>query len=281
MTALVQPDLFDARTVVLSFGGGVDSSAILLWHLFHEPLGIRHVVFADTGAEHPETYANVERFRLLCEEHGLPFHTVAKPGETITEWCLRLGIVPVLAGGSHICSKKFKGDVIAKWAQDQGIDWPVYLIGIEANEGYRCSRFTTPKGDRAEYQYPLVELGMTRSDCEALIKRHGMTVRKSSCIFCPFMSQPEIIDAMNDPHSAPVIRLVEQRFMESSREKHQAWLDAGQPVDSAGRALRGMWKRDSWQDGRRLFVKSVGGKCLSVSEWGKISEKRMVTHGQV
>lgn len=262
-----QPDLFDARTVILSFGAGVDSSAILLLHLFHEPLNIHHVVFADTGAEHPDTYANVERFRQICEDHGLPFHVVAKDGETITEWCLRLGTVPVMAGGSHICSKKFKGDVIQQWARSQGIDWPVYLIGIEANEGYRCSRFTAPKGDKAEYEYPLVERGMDRDACEALIKHHGMTVRKSSCVFCPFMSLPEIAEALADPHSSSIIRQIEQRFQESSHEKYQAWLEAGQPVDSAGRALRGMWKRDSWKEGRRLFVKTVGGKFLSADEW--------------
>ena len=45
---------------VLSFGGGVDSSAILAYHLFEENLNIDHVVFADTGAESADTYRNVE-----------------------------------------------------------------------------------------------------------------------------------------------------------------------------------------------------------------------------
>ena len=120
-----QASIFDAQTRVLSFGGGVDSSAILLIHLFHKPLGIDRVVFSDTGAEFPETYQNVEYFSNLCAEHGLPFDIVKKGGETITEWCLRLGVVPVMAGGSHVCSKKFKGDVIAKWARDNNITWPV------------------------------------------------------------------------------------------------------------------------------------------------------------
>ena len=50
---------------VLSFGGGVDSSAILAYHLFEENLNIDHVVFADTGAESADTYRNVEFFRAL------------------------------------------------------------------------------------------------------------------------------------------------------------------------------------------------------------------------
>lgn len=264
-----QISIFDSQTRILSFGGGVDSSAILLIHLFHKPLGIDRVVFSDTGAEFPETYENIKYFQALCQEHGIPFDIVRKDGETITEWCLRLGVVPVMAGGSHVCSKKFKGDVIAKWAKDQNISWPVYLIGIEANEGYRCSRFTAPKSDTAEYEYPLVEMGLTRKDCESIINDHGITVRKSSCMFCPFMSREEIAEAMQNPTAAKVIRAIEHNFEKTSEQKHAAWLAAGKPTDSAGRALRGMWKKDSWKEGRRLFVKTQSGKQLSADEWNK------------
>jgi PP-loop superfamily ATP-utilizing enzyme len=252
---------------ILSFGGGVDSSAILLIHLFSKNLGVEMVVFADTGAEHPDTYRNVEYFQKLCTKHNLPFFIVKKEGETITDWCLRLGVLPVMAGGSHICSKKFKGDVIAKWAKSQGIDKPVYLIGIEANEGYRCERFTPPADDKAEYQYPLVEMNLDRAACQKIISDNGIEVRKSSCVFCPFMSPNEIKSAMKDPHSAQVIRMIESNFEQTSARKHAAWLDAGKPVDRAGRALRGMWKKDSWKEGRRLFVKKVNGKQLTVSQW--------------
>ena len=180
-----QISMLSNKKIILSFGAGVDSSAILLIHLFIKNLGIDMVVFADTGAEHPDTYRNVKYFQELCAKHGLPFFIVKKEGETITEWCLRLGVLPVIAGGSHICSKKFKGDVIEKWANSQGIDKPVYLIGIEANEGYRCKRFTPPENDKAEYQYPLVDMKLDREACQKIIDDHGIEVRKSSCIFCP------------------------------------------------------------------------------------------------
>ena len=51
---------------VLSFGGGVDSSAVLAYHLNVHSLGIDQVVFADTGAESRATYDNVQRTTSVC-----------------------------------------------------------------------------------------------------------------------------------------------------------------------------------------------------------------------
>ena len=271
---------------ILSFGGGVDSSAILIHHLMVADLGIDQVVFADTGAESQATYDNVEFFAELCADAGLPFDVIWKDGETITEWVTRLGIVPVMAGGSHVCSKKYKGDVIAKWVADSfPAEKITYLIGIEANEGKRTAAFTKPKIDNAEYEYPLQDLGMTRQDCLELLAEHGVEVAKSSCVFCPFMSHDEIREIRNDPEAWETIKLVERRFSEESPRKHQAWLDAGQPFmwtkkevktdESTGaeftpigmRAPKGMWRKDAWANGTRLFIRKHDGKQLSVAEW--------------
>tara|TARA_B100001093_G_scaffold130654_1_gene123205 strand:+ start:905 stop:1777 length:873 start_codon:yes stop_codon:yes gene_type:complete len=271
---------------VLSFGGGVDSSAILHYHLNYVDLDIDQVVFADTGAESKATYANVQRFKALCDEVGLPFQIVAKDGETITDWVTRLGIVPVMAGASHVCSKKYKGDVIQAWVCEAFPAAKItYLIGIEANEGKRTAAFTKPKGDNADYEYPLQDMGMTRQDCIDLLDTDNIEVAKSSCVFCPFMSHDEIRDLRNDPEAWQTIKLVERRFSEESPRKHQAWLDAGKPFSwtrsevktdkKTGaqftpigmRAPKGMWRRDAWADGTRLFIRKQDGKQLSVAEW--------------
>src|SRR3546814_19797713 len=78
-----------------------------------------------------------------------------------------------MPGGSHVCSKKFKGDVLAAWAKAEGIEAPVWLIGIEAGEGRRVKRFTVPKDVAAEYRYPLVDLGLTRADLDGLPEHLG------------------------------------------------------------------------------------------------------------
>ena len=265
----IDPHYF-SRKRILSFGGGVDSSAILLIHLYHENLMIDHVVFSDTGAESAETYANVRRFQQLCEDHDLPFSIVSKEDETITQWVTRLGIVPLMIGGSHVCSKKFKGDVIAKWAKKTYPDQEItYLIGIEPDEGHRPARFTKPKSDTAEYEYPLVDLDETRESCIELLKSHGFNVPKSSCVFCPFLSEGESRDARKDPQKWDLIKLVEERFQEESPRKHQAWIDAGKPLNKGGKCFKGHWRKDSWAEGARLFVRKVDGKILSVDEWEK------------
>ena len=284
---------------ILSFGGGVDSSAMLLHHLNVSSLGIDAVVFADTGAESMTTYENVDRFSHICREAGLRFDIVSKQGESITDWVTRLGIVPVMRGGSHVCSVRFKGDVMAAWAREkfpgQEITW---LIGIEANEAHRTERFGKPKRSKKskqvfKYEYPLQDMGMTRDDCLALIAKHGMQVSKSSCVFCPFMSHDEIRDIRNDPDAWETIKLVERRYQEESPIKHQRWLDNGKPLimlrtkgwrDGEGvvtpadgdvgdhckityKAPSGMWQKDGWAAGNRLFVRPVDGELLSVAEW--------------
>ncbi len=280
---------------ILSFGGGVDSSAILLTHLMVEDLGIDQVVFADTGAESKGTYNNVAFFQQLCSNQNLPFAIVKHKHETITQWVTKNGTVPVMAGGKHVCSKRFKGDVIAEWVSSSfSADTKItYLIGIEADEMGRKQRFTQPKDDHATYEYPLIDRGMTRQDCLDLIAEYGLQIPKSSCIFCPFMSREEILEIRKDKDAWETIKLVESRFQEESPKKHQAWLDAGKPLvmlrtkgwkdgegkvtpakDDIGehckiryRAPDGMWQHDSWANGTRLFIKKVNGKQLSVTEW--------------
>ena len=284
---------------ILSFGGGVDSSAILLTHLMVEDLNIDQVVFADTGAESKGTYENVRFFQELCSNQNLPFTIVTKKGESITEWVTRLGIVPVMRGSSHVCSVRYKGDVMTAWAKEhfpgEEICW---LIGIESNETKRTERFGKPKGSKKAkqvftYEYPLQDRGMTRDDCLALIANFGLSIPKSSCVFCPFMSHDEIRDIRKDQDAWETIKLVERRYQEESPVQPQRWLDNGKPLimlrtkgwrDGEGvvtpadgdvgdhckisyKAPSGMWQKDGWAAGNRLFVRPVDGELLSVAEW--------------
>lgn len=269
--------------IILSYGGGKDSTAIVAMDLNRDRaaafLGIDRTtldaalprfdvaVFSDTGAEFEVTYATVARVASVL---GDRFARVAREGESIMEWCLRLGIVPLMPGASHICSKKFKGDVLAAWAAREGYHAPTWLIGIEADEGARVKRFQKPADDAAEYRYPLIDLGLNREKLDALLHHLGWPdVHKSSCVFCPFMSEDELREMYhNHPKAWKQCGAIETAFEAASHTKHAAFIAGGSKLNKGGRAFRGQWRQNSFADGARLFVKTVNGKRLTVQEWG-------------
>jgi len=64
---------------ILSFGGGQDSTAILLKMLFDVDFRNKYapdrllVVMSNTGNEHPETYDHVTKMERLCEDYDIDF----------------------------------------------------------------------------------------------------------------------------------------------------------------------------------------------------------------
>ena len=252
---------------ILCFGLGTDSSVLLHMEIKTRCFDITAAVFSDTGAEFEHSYKNLERFKKLCADADIPLHVISHKKENLMQFVDRLGNLPLLPSQrGHACSKKFKGDVIEQWAKEKY--GPVeFLVGLEAGEDKR-SRFVPPKGNENEYRYPLRELNMTRADCVAYLEEHGLTdIGKSSCVFCPFFQLEEIEAAVNDPKAMAVLERVEGNFKKASKRKHQAWLDAGSPLNKGGRCNAGHWRLDSYAEGHRLFAKTVKGKRLTVQEW--------------
>lgn len=117
----------DVRAVpfVVNFGGGVDSTAMLI-RLHREGIYPDAVLFADTGGEKPETYAHVRRMDAWLRDRGLPgVTTVARPTEiamkastaytTLEGNCLTNGTAPSLAFGGKSCSLKWKAEPMDAW----------------------------------------------------------------------------------------------------------------------------------------------------------------------
>ena len=194
----------DTTLKLIAFGGGVDSSALLAINLYRDKaaslLGISRaqldqafppqeaVFFSDTGWERVATYFNVENFENAYRAAGIPFFRVRREGETIYEWIMRTGTIPLMAGGSHLCSMKFKTEVMHSVAQKMfpamSFEWS---IGIEANEDRRANKsFQDKNDDRHTSVYPLRALGMDRTACVNMIIQLGFgLVSKSACVGCP------------------------------------------------------------------------------------------------
>ena len=201
--------------VIVSYGGGTNSTAVLIGLLEREEKP-NAILFADTGGERPETYAHVLAVSDWCERNGFPrVITVRKGGrqETLEQNCLRMKMLPSLAYGHKGCSHKYKIEPQEKWANNDTqckLTWGsgkkvTKLIGYDAGEHRRAK---IPEDNKYLYRYPLVEWGWGRKECMDAIERAGLCQPgKSACFFCP-STKPSEIRAMSITHPDLIHRAI-------------------------------------------------------------------------
>lgn len=173
---------------VISYGGGVNSTALAVL-LYGE--GLRPpVVFADPGGEYPETYAYLDYFdkwlstfgsKIVRLNPGSEFHR-GRALKALEDYCLSRGIIPIMA--FRWCSTEWKREPVTRWRKAVGIR--KCLIAISSEERHRMF------ASCAENEYPLVDRGIDRAECERIISRAGLELpRKSGCFFCPYQRNSE------------------------------------------------------------------------------------------
>jgi len=204
-------------TMVASYGGGVNSTAMLIG-LHERGETVDLILFADTGGEKPETYTYLAKFSSWLIAHGFPEirvvrKTTKRAGRfrganevlTLERMCLEQNILPSVAYGFKTCSLKFKrepqeeylNDWIPAWAAWLRGESVIKLIGFDADEAYRAKE--SPNGGYRN-RFPLIEWGWGRDECQEAIVRAGLCVPpKSSCFFCPNMEELEILE-LRDRH---------------------------------------------------------------------------------
>lgn len=137
------------RPIILSYGGGINSTALLLeWVKQDKQLDL--VIFADTGSEMPETYEFIDKYvKPFCKKHKIPFETAfytasnrvvgVKEGHwqenervSIYDYYDYQKAVPSVRQRS--CTDKFKVEPIEKYIKKKWGDkkYPLRLIGIDA-----------------------------------------------------------------------------------------------------------------------------------------------------
>ena len=159
-------------------------------------------VFSDPGWETKATYEWLDRLeqvstipiiRIKAKQqikdeavHGGP--RVRRDGERfVTMPLYLLGQDGSKGMGRRQCTKEYKLTPLLKYWRSLGATRkaPVECwIGISTDEAMRM------KPSQVQYannRYPLIELGLSRRDCQDyLIQRVGSRAPKSSCIGCPF-----------------------------------------------------------------------------------------------
>jgi len=192
--------------LVVSFGGGVNSSAMLIG-MHERGFTPDAILFSNTGGEKPETYEHIENMRKWCVAEGMPDITTVSNKITLEAACLDNETLPSKAFGFGTCSSRFKLEPQWKHATAMGWKQPVWLVGIHAGETRRATRSKNTRGDAI--RYPLIEWGWQQDDCRQAIERAGLSVPvKSACFFCPAMRKAEVIQ-LSEQHPDLFERAVE------------------------------------------------------------------------
>jgi hypothetical protein len=191
---------------VLSLGAGVQSTTVALLAAAGELPPLDCAIFADTGAEPRGVYDHLARL-----VPALPF-----PVHIISAGNLYLEILKATRReskrGSHARPPLFvknpdgsRGMIRRQCTGDYKIDpierkvrellglvarqrWPrevraIQVMGISIDE---ASRMRASRIPTIAHEYPLIDLGWTRSKCLAWLAARGWHPPKSACTFCPY-----------------------------------------------------------------------------------------------
>lgn len=188
------------RTVVFSFGGGVDSTG-MLFEFDRQGYMPDILIFADTGGERPDIYAHIEKLNKWLAKKWDKQIIIVRGKETLYDECIRRETLPALAMGFHTCSQKHKIRPIAKYLRANGHRKIIKILGFDAMEFDRARRGLTSvengknteeSGIDMKIWFPLIEWSKTRKDLIEEINEVGFCASKSSCFFCPAMSRGEV-----------------------------------------------------------------------------------------
>ena len=196
--------MINGRPLVVSYGGGVNSVAMLVG-MRDRGISPNLVLFSDTGGEKPETYDYIPVMDRWLEANDMPKITRVSVADnpnavakTLEDQCLRLGFLPSIAYGWKTCSQRWKADpcrkflnswepALACWKDGGKL---MHAIGYDSGEAHR----SLEDDKKTEWWFPLREWGWARKECVAAVTAAGLPVPiKSSCFFCPSSKKSEIL----------------------------------------------------------------------------------------
>ncbi|MFE2271081.1 phosphoadenosine phosphosulfate reductase [Streptomyces lavendulae] len=201
----------------------------------------RTFLFANVGndSEHPATLAYLRDVAFpFAAAAGIQLESLERrrrdgTSETLLQRLSRpeLRSIPIPvrmangAPGRRSCTADFKIRVVGRWLRQNGATAATpaaVAIGISVDEIHRANR--RRREPHEVIDYPLLDMGLRRSDCERLIEEAGLPVPpKSSCFFCPFKTveawrQQRAADPELFAKSVEVEELVNQRRASLGRD---------------------------------------------------------------
>lgn len=257
---------------ILSYGGGLDSFAMLLDAVSRGELP-DVVVFLDVGdgsperdgedpGEWPGTYRHISEVVIpLCAELGIPFEWLTterypvRDARSLFSWLWARYQIPTAKG--RVCTTIAKVERFERWVEDTFGGDPVEVwIGFEAGEEDRTAK--DPNAASAatwrKNRFPLQERGLCRCRCEALVRASGHPIpRKSACVFCPMGSRADwrtLARELPDTF-AKLVEMEARKPLTSNGAKLSIRDFASKPIEEMPKRGRGGWTVSV--DGKKAF----------------------------
>ena len=222
---MIEPrDFIEFPLQVLSFGGGTQSTAMLL--MIEEGTLPRPdvVIFADTGSELPETIEHIEQVAKPYIENvlKLPFIIARSHRAPLHGDYMRLKAIPIV--GVRSCTGNFKIDPQRREIRKivgngRGKLLAQCWLGITTDEARRKPAEKDPREPLwIEKTYPLLDLIPTsRDECIALNEKHGWNVAKSGCFCCPYQGTKTWQELKRDHPDLFAIALEMERIKQENK----------------------------------------------------------------
>jgi hypothetical protein len=192
-------DFSEETLQVLSYGGGTQSTAMLI--MMKEGLipKVDVVIHADTGSELPETVAFIETAKEYVENVlKIPFVIVNSHRGTLHDDYMRHSNIPII--GTRSCTGNFKilpqRRFIRMIVGKRNKLLAECQLGITTDESRRRT-----EGDVqwCGLKYPLLDVyPTTRDECIDLNSKHGWKVAKSGCFCCPYQGGKQWLELKNN-----------------------------------------------------------------------------------
>jgi hypothetical protein len=205
---------------ILSLGAGVQSTTIALMACDGTLPDLNAAIFADTGWEPPAVYQQVDRLEAELRRAAIPLYRVSKGNlrNDAINPAHRYASIPYFVRnpdgsegmGRRQCTSEYKLAPIMRHIRTLlGAAPPDYRTVPRGRVAEQWIGFSTDEfhrvNDRRDVLYaykrhPLIELGMTRKDCQRWLDAAGWghTV-KSACIGCPYHGNAQWRD-LRDNH---------------------------------------------------------------------------------
>lgn len=186
------------RLRVVSHGGGVQSTSLLVLAAQGDLGHVDAFLFANVGpkAENPATLTYLADHAIpYADAHGLTIVELANKVDLYDHVLAdsnRSIVIPVRMDGGGFgnrkCTERWKIEKVAAWTKNHGAtqaDPAEVMVGFSLDEWQRMSN--RREAPHEKKTYPLIDRGITRAECVAIITRAGLPVPpRSSCWFCPY-----------------------------------------------------------------------------------------------